>query len=55
MQDIQVNTCVVEDRFKDKWRLEPGKGSRGTQKRGIGECQSCWRNTDGRREGGGQS
>ena len=53
MRNIQDNTCAVEGRCKDNRRREPDKKGRGTQKRGSGECQSCWRKVDGLNEEGG--
>ena len=56
MRNIQDNTCAVEGRCKDNRRREPEKRKgRGTQKRGSGECQSCWLKTDGLREEGGMA
>ena len=56
VRNIQDNTCAVERRCKDNRRREPEKiKGRGTQKRGSGECQSCWPKTDILREEGGMA
>ena len=59
VRNIQDNTCAVEGRCNDNRRREPEKRKKrkkeGTQKRGSGECQSCWLKTDGLREEGGMA